>query len=336
LFVSLVLFGQAKPDWIDNDLRNANFPPTVFLTGFAQRMVEKGISNETEQVKLDAQADLTKQIRLMIKTKTQSNISAQSINGQYSERESFENKSSAETNIEINGIKTETCFDQKTNTVYAFAYVNKYELIGYYKNNLLVNIGQVDSFVKTAKDLEANNEKAKARQQLENTQPLFSKIRFAQDILTVLDNNISIEDLQQEKIETLYNVSTQMQARLAQAVYVYVESNEDLFGQKVNIVTNKVKAELAKNGCSFVENAAQADFKLKINVSIRITGNFNELVFCYADTPIELFDVQKQKTVYSDEISEKGGSDTQEKAGRKAIENAASQVIEKIKNWINN
>lgn len=334
--VSLVLFGQEKPDWINNDLRNAKFPPNVFLTGFAQRVLEKSISNEIEQTKLDAQADLTKQIRLMIKTKTQSSMSTQSINGQYDERENFGNESSVETNVEIIGIKTETYHNKSSNTLYAFAYTNKYELIGYYKGNLSVNIGQTESFVKTAQDLETNGEKAKARQQLENAQPVFSKIRFAQDILTVLDSNIAAEDLQQEKSETLYNIFAQMQARLAQAVYVYVENREDLFGTKVNIVANKVKAELAANGCSFVENQAQADFLLKIDVSTRASSQVGGLFFCYADTQIKLYDVRKQKTVYSDEISEKSGANTQEKAGRMAMDNVVLPIVEKIKNWINN
>ena len=334
MLIPLALFGQEKPDWLDENLRNTKFPANVFLTGFAQRVVEKGISNEIEQAKLDAQADLTKQIRLMIKTKTQSSMSSQSINGQYDERENFENESSVETNAEIVGVKTETWHDKSANSVYAFAYTNKYELIGYYKSNLSVNLGQIESFIKTAQELETNGEKAKARQQLENAHPIFPKIRYAQDILTALDNNISAEDLQQEKTETYYNTFTQMQARLAQGVYMYVESREDLFGQKVDIVANKVKAELAKNGCSFVENIKQADFCLKLNTSVRQSDSSQGLEFCYADTSVELYDNHKQKAVYSDQISQKGGANTQDKAGRKAMNDVAPKIAEKLKNWI--
>jgi len=332
--MAFALLGQSKPNWIENNSRNAQFPPSVFLTGFAQRVVEKGISSEIEQVKLDAQSDLTKQIRLMIKTKTQSNTFSQSVNGQYDERETFENKSSAETNAEVVGMKTEIYHDKSANSVYAFSYANKYELIGYYKSNLSVNIWQTESFMKAAQDLETNNEKSKARQQLENVNPIFPKIRYAQDLLTAIDVNASTEDLQQEKIESLYNQLVQMQARLAQAVYVYVESKEDLFGQKVDIVANKVKAELAKIGCSFVENVEQADFKLKIHISTRHSSNDSGMVFCYADTAVELYDNHKQKIVYGDEITQKGGSTTQDKAGRNAMNDVASKITEKLKNWI--
>ena len=336
MFISLAFFGQTKPDWIENDSRNDKFPASVFLSGFAQRVVEKGISNETEQAKLDAQADLVKQVRLMLKSKTQSQSSAQSINGKYSERESFDNQSSAEANAEIVGMKTETYFDKKANLVYAFAYANKYEIIGYYKSNLSLNVNQIASFVKTAQDLAANSEKAKARQQLEMAKPLFPKVRYAQDLLTALDGNATPDDLLQPQTEQYYNIVTQLFANLAQGVYVFVESHEDLFGQKVDIVANQLKAELAKSGCSFVETPEQADFKLKINVSTRQSSSDANIVFCYADTQVELFDNHKQKAVYNNEIDQKGGGVSQDKAGRKAMSDVVSVISEKLKPWIEN
>ena len=333
ILLSFTLSGQGIPDWLDEDFRRMKFPANVYLTGFVYRVVEKGITAETEQAKLDAQAELVKQVRLMLRSKTQSQSIAQSIDGKYSERESFESRASTEANAEIIGMKTETYFDQKSKLVYAFAYANRYELIGYYKANLSVNLGQIESFVKTAQDLEANREKAKARQQLEMAKPLFSKVRYAQDLLTALDGNATPNDLQQPKTEQLYNTATQLLAKLAQGVYIFVESNENLFGQKVDIVANKVKAELAVNGCSFTDNE-RADFILRITVTTRSSDMLDGLVFCYADAAIELYDVHKQKTVYSDEIAQKGGSNSKDKAGRRAMNDVATKIAERLKKWV--
>jgi len=121
---------------------------------------------------------------------------------------------------------------------------------------------------------------------------------------------------------------------LAQGVYVYIFGKENLFGKSENIITNKVKADLAHKGCSFVNNAERADFHLKINADVRLSSQSGEIVFCYADVEVELFDNHKQKTVYGDAFSEKGGSNSQEKAGRKAMENAANKIAEKLNNWI--
>jgi len=338
LLFPLLLFGQNPPRWINNSARESAFPSNVFYTAF---LSENASSQETF-------AQMNARLENAVKRKISESIRVKVRSEQTIEEKSFQSSSGVnrfQTDVQDNlhtssdaelvGIKTETYFDQSARMVYAFAYVNKYELIGYYKSNLSVNIGQIESVVKTAQDLEANGEKAQARRQLENANSIFSKIRYVQDLLTAVDVNASAEDLQQGKTETLYNTFIQMQARLAQAVYVYVESSEDLFGQKVDIVANRVKAELAKNGCSFVENAEEADYLLKINVSTRTTGNFSGMIFCYADTQIDLYDVYKQKTIYSNEISQKGGSNTQEKAGRKAMEDVVLQVVQKLKQWIN-
>jgi len=123
-------------------------------------------------------------------------------------------------------------------------------------------------------------------------------------------------------------------ARLAQGIYIYVENNEDLFGQKVDIVANKVKAVLAANGCSFTGNNEQADFTLRISVTTRASDNPGTIVFCYTDTAIELYDNHKQKIMYSDEIAQKGGSNSLEKAGRQAMSDTATKISEKLLPWI--
>jgi hypothetical protein len=192
----------------------------------------------------------------------------------------------------------------------------------------------VEGLLQTAQDLVNNSEKPKARQQCEMAKPLFDKIRLIQDSLSAISPDISTEDLQQKKVEQLYNTLTQMSAQLAQAVLVYVESSEDLFGEKVNIVANKLKAEMAVSGCSFIDDAAKADFKLTIHAKAREGSKTENIVFCFADVAVELYDTHKQKTVYSDELAEKGGSTSQDKASRKAMENAVAKIINKISNWI--
>jgi hypothetical protein len=125
-----------------------------------------------------------------------------------------------------------------------------------------------------------------------------------------------------------------MQAQLAQAVYVYITSNEYLFDTKVNIVANQLKAEMAKRGCSFVEDPKKADFKISIKVSTRHASDRGNFVFCYADTQVELYDIRKQKVVYSDEIAQKGGDISHEKAARKAMSDVVKIITEKLKPWI--
>jgi hypothetical protein len=65
-----------------------------------------------------------------------------------------------------------------------------------------------------------------------------------------------------------------------------------------------------------------------------MASNNGNVVFCYADAAIELYDVRKQKAVYTDNLSQKGGSTSQDKAGRKAMTDIAHGISEKITPWV--
>jgi hypothetical protein len=337
MVASLALCGQGKPPfWLDESGRAQAYPQHTFLTGFAYTDVPKGksVPEATEQVKTEAQADLSKKIRLQVSSKSQNTIAATNAGGQYSEEESFSSQAATESKAEIVGLKTETYYDAKRKQVYALAYANKYELIGYYKGNLAVNLGQVESMVKSAQELKNNDEKTRAREQCETAWPLLLKVREAQDLLTAVDVNATQADLQTAKTEALYSTLTQLRALLAQGTYVLVESTETLFGAKVNIVANKVKSALASSGCSFTTSPGEADFTLSIKASTRPSSEQAGIAYCYADVEVELYDNNKGRAVYSDALEHKSGSNTQDKAGRKALGDIAQTITEKLSPWL--
>ncbi|GHU95173.1 hypothetical protein FACS1894156_4370 [Bacteroidia bacterium] len=327
-----------SPNWVDESSRAHFYPNNVFLTGSASAHIKSGdnVNQVTATLKQEAQKVLSESIRMKVVGTL--STSDRSIRVDNKERvvSTIEQDVKTSTNVEIVGVKTETYFDQRTNEVYAFAYANKYEVIGYYKANIGMLLQQAEGSLSTAKQLEQSGEKSKARKQCEGAIPIFAKVRYAQDLLTALDAADS-ESLQQAKSETLRNQATQMMARLAQGLYVYMKSSEDLFGKKVNIIAGKLKAILAQNGCSFTDNAVQADLQLTLSTTTReISNNAGSIVFCYADTQVDVYDNHKGKSVYNDEVSQKGGGVSQERAGRKALEDAAPEIAKKIMPWIKN
>ena len=334
--VCLVLFGQGDPLWLDADFRDLQYPKSTFLTGYAEGNINAGenYENAVSRIKITAQTALLENIRVSMKSNTRSEMGSVSSNSGYDEYEAFTSKSEKSAAAEITGMKTESYFNKATNYIYAFAYANKYEIIGYHKANLSLHLQQVEGTLKTVESLVANGEKSKARKECEAAMPLFEKIHYIQNLLTALEGTANIEALKVNETGELYSHFLQMQAQLEQGIYVYVESKEDLFGENVNILTNKLKAELAVNGCSFVDDAEKADFRLQIHATTRASSSEGNIVFCYADVAVELYDYHKQKAVFNDELAVKGGSSSQDKAGRKAIENAVNQISIKIINWI--
>ena len=334
--VSLVLLGQGKPDWLDEDFRRMKYPENVYITGFAYgaAVAGKPLQDVVQQMKIDAQADLSQKIRVQITSRTQTETSAVSANGQYRERESFNSQSTAESAAELIGVKTESYYDAANRLVYAFAYANRYELTGYHKGVIAMNLAQAEGLLRTAQELETAKEKVKARQQCETAKPLLDLVRSTQMLLKAIDAGITPDDLQQAKTETLQNWLTQMQTRLAQAVIVYMESSESNLSKPSTLLANKLKSTLSEKGCSFTNDPAQADLRMKIEASTRYHSNYDEFVICVADITVNLFDVNKDKSVFQDEFTQKGVYRQQEEAGKKALEDAAPTIIEKISQWI--
>lgn len=210
----------------------------------------------------------------------------------------------------------------------------KYEILEGLGNELSQKLMQVESRLKTSRDLVNDGEKAKAKQQCESAQNIMSDVRKIQETMRATNPSVSVETLEQHRTEKLYNEIKILSAQLSQAIMVYVESTEDLFGKQVNVIASKLKAQMASNGCSFTDDVSKADFKLTMTCETR-EGSANEnLVFCYADVNLDFFDTHKQKSIYSDDISEKGGSTTKEKAARKAMEKAADKIMEGITPWL--
>lgn len=331
------IFTQKEPLWTKSAWRETNYPSNEFFIGY--QMGNKR-SNETlevakNRISKEAQALLSESIIVNIQsTKTTKTSSAVKKDSEEIASE-FESAIQTFSNIELIGIKNEVYNDSKSEIIYALSYIKKAELIEYYKRQLSLNVNQIEVFVKTTQNLTDNSEKVKAKEEIEKAKTTFANVRYIQTMLTVFGNDININELEQKKIDELYNLVSQISAALSQAIYIFVESKEDLFGEKVNIVSNKLKSELSQNGCSFVANKTEADYILKINVTTRLSNTTDAFVFCYADTKVELYDNHKQKVVYGDEISQKGGSDTKDKAGRKAMNDVVSVVIGKIKTWIN-
>lgn len=331
---SLALFGQMKPHWIRGFDREDNYPQKFFFTGYIEGNVRQGetVADAKKRLLKDAQGLLTENIRVTVKSQT----SLQTVSTRTNETERidvvFASNVHTASEMEIVGIKTEPpYYDSETGIVHAFAYINRFELTGYHKSALAMNLTQAEGLLQTAQNLETSGEKTKAREQCETAKTLLAKVRTAQEILTAIDPG---GDLQQVRTEALHNMLAQMQAQLAQAVYVYMESAESNFSKPTTILANRLKSTLSGKGCSFTENPEQADYRINIEATTRHHNTEYGFATCFADVAIRLFDTRKAKTVFQDEFSQKGISTSQEAAGRKALEDAVPVIVDKISTWI--
>ena len=331
-----IVWGQTTPNWVQTDERERNYPSSVYITGYTPGNARAGESkyDAEERLRKDALARATESIKVHVKSenKKREERTKTLITGKEESEQIhsvFESNVNTSSNLDLARVQTTSYVDDK-GIIHAFAYGKIDEMVGYYNASFTITLEQIESAINIAKQLETAGEKPKARKQYEDAIPLLVKAEQAQDVLSALGSPTP----QSEKTAKYHSEIVLALAKLAQGVYIYVESKEDMFGKSTSLIANKVKGILSKNGCSFTDAAAKADFILKLNASARERSNNNGIFFCDADVEIKLIKKQTQQTVYEDEIKQKGGETSYEKAARDAFEKAGNAIAEKLMEWV--
>ncbi|MDY6800041.1 MAG: hypothetical protein SVU94_02320 [Bacteroidota bacterium] len=327
---------QEYPAWLSDSWRTAQYPSNIYLTGYVQdeKNNNESTADAVGRVTAMARGNLTESIISSIKSVNDSY--SQSISDGKSEtiKETFQSEIQVSTDLEINGVNVESYV--KDNTVYGFAYANKYEIVGYYKSMLNMKVQQIEGHINTANELEEKREKIKAKEEFNKTLPVFEEVKKAQGIISALDKNISQDDLKMQKTMQLYNEVVQANTRLEQAVLVYISTHEDLFGENISAIESGLKAILSKNECSFTTDEDNADWKLYVNASSREFNYSKNIYFSYVDAEVQLFKAPSDKHVYQDTFEQKGAhSKSYHAAARKAYNEISTIISNKILNWIN-
>jgi hypothetical protein len=333
VLLSLALAGQEiAPNWLERSGRERAYPSNTFITGFAsERLAANADVNEVKKrLETEAKKNLSESIRMKIESEIRTSDHSLQTDGKENTVSAYDAAVHSSSDAEIVGVKTDAHFDSRTNTVYAFAYANKYELAGYYKANINMLLTQAESALRTAEQLEQSGDKGKARKQCEASLPVLEQVRYAQGLLAAIDA-ADRASLQQAKTEALHNAATQMFARLAQAVYVYVESKETNFGETVHLLEPKLKAALSEHGCSFTADRDEADWILSIEASTRRGSEISGIYMVFLDVIVSLVERKSGKEIYKNNFTDlKGGSTDYDRAGRKAYDGGVGKIAGEV------
>ena len=278
----LVLYGQEKPDWIDTDTRNVRFPATTYYTGFAFSNVapDKSLQDITQQIKTEAQADLSKKIRLQITSQTQTNMAAGSVNGQYDEYENFFNQATTKSNTEVVDIKIESYYDSTTKIIYALAFVKRDDLSNFYTKQINLDLNNAETTVGISQQLAAASKKISARHKVEEAKQMLSGVNFYRYLLVAVDVNSNESSLQTERERGLLHQIEQMLIDLEQSTFIYMNcsyeaksSEDDALNSGSSIFCNIIAQTLSENECSVTDNKEESDYELTLITSTTHRSN---------------------------------------------------------------
>jgi hypothetical protein len=325
LFTLMSSFATAqKPAWIDDTYRMTNYSYENYLTGFA---VNEGSNTDafTKNLKAAAKAELIEGIQVSVQS-AKTNLKSEN-NGNFSE--DFTATTRTVADADITGLKMEYYYDNATKQGYAFAYVSKSEVKGFYTANISFGIQKIESVISSAQQLEASNNKGKAKKIYEEALPLFKDLQFAQQLLIAIGSDEA--SVQTEKSLRLKEEIIQSITRMQSAIVVYITSKEQNFTQKVSLLEPKLKAFLSQRGCSYTTNPESADWLLTIEASTRQGREVEGIFFSYLDVIVSLVERSTGKEIYSNNFTDlKGGGLDYVTAGRKAYDASLQRIVDEI------
>lgn len=188
LSFSLTTVAQT-PKWVKYQNREAFYPESSYLRGFSS---EINYDNQStiellEKCKSNAKKTLSESIQVSIKSVTVSGV--QNINtGTDAETHEYIKHSSVScSNVNVVGLKSETYYDKRKKTAYAFTYVKITDLINYYKQKISTDLQKLKQMYSLAQDAKQAKQTQKALTKFFECIPKFREIEEAQSILAALN-----------------------------------------------------------------------------------------------------------------------------------------------------
>ena len=295
--ISLVLAGQGKPNWLDEEFRQMKYPENVFITGFARSDLNDGktLDDAIQQAKTEAQADLSRKIRVQITSRITTETTAVSADGQYRETESLTGSTTVESDIELVGLYTESYYDPARRMAYAFAVVKRDEVAGFYRRMIHQELNEAENILSIAKEIAAAGKRMNARSKAVEAKIILNGVRSYRYWLAAVDS----QPYEGEREKSLQRTVEQLLTDLKQIASVYLDcryensgGKDDAFGSDPGILRDIIAQALSENDCSVTENRGEADYELTLVTSTTQrsdgTGQYGVLSY-YANVNGSLF-----------------------------------------------
>ncbi|MFA6440599.1 MAG: hypothetical protein WCX28_14930, partial [Bacteriovoracaceae bacterium] len=195
IFLSLTVAYSKAPDWVVNQGKSSKYQEHQFLTGYGLAAVANGSEKEhaTEMASANARKNLIEKVRVNIQSTAATKT--EEAGDQYSSF--FFSAIQSSSSLEIQGLQTETYYDDDEEVMHAFVYVERDNLVSLYSSKVGSLKKEIEEKVRLAKTLEEQNKSTQALNEYLSCYPLVRQLEESQSILTCIKISTSINELQQ-------------------------------------------------------------------------------------------------------------------------------------------
>lgn len=346
LFLAVGLQAQSLPVWYNASSRASAYPSDVYITGFAMQKVADGesVDNATAAVSEKARVNAVATIQVRVKNETEDRMEQLQYKMDGTAKNAMQRYLQSVTrssvDMEVSGLKIETCYDAANGRVAGFAFVKKAELIRQTDRKLTQTLSKIENGLDEMEELARTAQKMQARTRGAKLANLFAQADELQRLLIAIDPFADDDSLQTELLVSLQRRYIQAMSALQNGIYVCLKCAATLpDGKNYTALKGEIKGALSPIGCSFTDNDNEADWLITVQAESReynthTVGQYSSY-FVYIDADLSVTKVKTGQTVYENRLTEKGShTHNYEQAARNGYKNISPKICAVIKQQI--
>ncbi len=282
-----------------------------------------------------ARTNLAKQVEMQVQQTAV--LKKEAINGRANI--TYGSSTTFQTDVNLKLVGTHTKYNPTTREGWAIAYIDKQAAISFYQSEVYSGLARIESALMIAQNYVANDFKTKAKETLQAALQELSTLDTNLFWLRLFGQQQSLSSTQEEKRNTLEQQLRTEMAALEHSNRICLVCTADLFGAGYPSLQNKVKGMLATQGCTFVDNPAEADWSISISASAReynaaTHGNYTAYT-TYIDAFVTITKMATGQRICEDELTRKGSHTMNYKeAARTAYKDMTEDIINLLKTYI--
>jgi hypothetical protein len=328
--------GEMLPPWVNDTWRDAQYPSSVWYVGYAVDAAAGGakIADVQRRAEKSAQLKVAEAVYTNIKaiseTYTKSDLKKSGGSASETVEKFYSQKISSSTDVEVAKVELATFHDQAGNKVYALAKVKKADLAAYYASRIDYYQQNADNDFKLAKQFAESDKKSQALGKVADAKKSLDECRKYSEFLSAVDYETT-KRLVQKGAALLLDIIA-FETKLQESSRIFVGGREVLGGKDVDIVIPGIQSMFSENGCKVADKREESNFILTVDVRDCMSTKSGS--FFYVSACVKA-NVENVKTGKSDAklnfTAPKAGWTNEERAGRKAFEEAATALWNEIR-----
>ncbi len=224
LLLASLLYGDI-PDWVKSQGKSAQYPSDQYLTGYgmATNVQPKEKDKGTETAVSYARKNLSEKVRVNI----QSIIATKSEETGDAFSSFFSSATQSTSSLEVQGLETETFYHENEETMYAFVFVKRSELISFYTSKVASLQKEIGETIALARTFEDQNNSTRALNEYLSCFPIVRRLEEAQSILASLKLSNTLSEYQESAAANEVSVG-RIRESVARLVQRPVKTIDDL------------------------------------------------------------------------------------------------------------